>query len=268
MRGLKPTPAFKLLGLFHRALIVGERQEREIIPVLVVREIKDSREAGSSVNCLTAYAFVRALVPVPVRLLVFEQPADALSDAVAAVVAGGEQPENGPCRLRWRADANTARRWVVVAAAAFAPTAVGVLHHANPLGGLLDLRLVVPDADGFESAQNEKCAVDIVDAPASKPTAVRLLFIEDELDSLFDALVFARVAIDGQHLQNAPGNVDGRRIEHRVMIGKRDVLEDHLRVVFIEAGPAAIPALHGEYPVDGAQTDIMLIALARVINLI
>ena len=82
-----------------------------------------------------------------------------------------------------------------------------------------------------------------------------------------DALVFARVAVDGQHLQHAAGDVDRRRIEHGVVVREGDVLEDHLGVVFVEAAPAAVAALHGELPLDGALRDLVLIALAGIVDL-
>ncbi len=34
------------------------------------------------------------------------------------------------------------------------------------------------------------------------------------------------------------------------MVSERDVLEDHLRIVFIEAGPATVLALHGKDPIQ------------------
>ena len=62
-------------------------------------------------------------------------------------------------------------------------------------------------------------------------------------------------------------STDGR-IEHRVVIRERDVLEDHLGVVFVEAAPAAVAALHGQFPLDGARGNLVLIALARIVHLV
>ena len=109
---------------------------------------------------------------------------------------------------------------------------------------------MVPDAHGLQASQHEERPVEIVDAPAPKPASVRLLFFEDELDRLLHSLVATGVAVVREHLQDAAGDVDRRRIEHRVVVGERDVLEDHLRVVFVEAGPATVLALHGEDPVQ------------------
>ncbi len=46
------------------------------------------------------------------------------------------------------------------------------------------------------------------------------------------------------------------------MVGKRNVLEDHLGVVFIETGPAAVLALHGKDPVQRALRHVNLVAFA------
>ena len=78
----------------------------------------------------------------------------------------------------------------------------------------------------------------------------------------------ARVAVGGEHLKNTSSDINSRRVQHRVVISERDVLENHLGVVFVEAAPAAVFALHGEEPVDGAQGNLMLVALARVVDAI
>ena len=110
-------------------------------------------------------------------------------------------------------------------------------------------------------------AVDVVDAPAAEPASVGLLLAEDELDGPLHPLVFARVAVGGKHLEHAAGNIHAGRIEHGVVIREGDVLEDHLGVVFVEAAPAAVFALHGELPADGALGYRDLIALAGIVNL-
>ena len=89
---------------------------------------------------------------------------------------------------------------------------------------------------------------------------------ENELDGLLYALVFARVAVGGEHLEHSSRDVDRRRIKHRVVVGKRDVLEDHLGVVFVEAAPAAVTALHGKFPIDGALSNLVLVALAGIVD--
>src|SRR5580704_8400010 len=181
-----------------------------------------------------------------------QQPFDALGNRVASSITGREQAEDRPRGLRWGARADATGQRIVVAAAGFSPAAVGVLHHADPLGGLLNLRLVIPDADPFKATQDEECAVNVVDAPAAEPASVGLLLIVDKFDGALDALVLTGIAVGGKCFEDAAGDVDSRRIEHGVVVSKRDLLEDHLRVVFVKAGPSAVLALHGEDPVDGA----------------
>src|SRR5579885_3739617 len=265
----KPIEDFcQLLATLHGAFIGRQGEQREIVPVFVVGEIKHTRKACSGVNRLTLPARSHAFVPASVSLLVVEEPANPFCDTVTAVVTCGEQPENGPCCLRGRADTHSARGWIVVASAAFTPTAIGVLHGADPFCRLLNLRLMVPDANRFKAAQNQECAVQIVDTPAPKPASVRLLLAVNKFDGLLDALVLTRISVGGEHFQNAAGNVYRWRIEHRVMVGKGHILEDHLRIVFVEAGPAAVTALHGEDPVNGPFADIVLITLAWIVYLI
>src|SRR4029077_5975633 len=104
-----------------------------------------------------------------------------------------------PCSLRWGAGADAAGGGVIVRGTGFSPAAVGVLHHAQPFGALLDAGFVVVHADGFEAAQDQRGAVDIVDAPASEPTAIRFLLFADELDgALYGGMVLV-VAISRHH---------------------------------------------------------------------
>ncbi len=48
------------------------------------------------------------------------------------------------------------------------------------------------------------------------------------------ALSLQGKAVRRQALQHASRNIDRRRIEHGVVIGKGNVLEDHAVVVFVE----------------------------------
>ena len=74
------------------------------------------------------------------------------------------------------------------------------------------------------------------------------------------------VAVRRQHLENPPCDIHRRWIQHGVVVGKRNVLEDHSVVVFVERSPAAITALHGENPVDGALDRLSLIAAVRMLD--
>src|SRR5580658_6536711 len=164
MYGLKPVP-FTLsiaagCGAFHCPLVAGEGEQRKVLPVQVVGQVKNSREAGSSVQGLARRSRAVRLVPTAVWTLASQQPADAFGDRIGGVVARREKAEQCPGGLGWGARTHAAGVRVVVTAAGFAPSAVGILHHADPLRSLLDLRLMIVHADGFEAAQDQERAVD------------------------------------------------------------------------------------------------------------
>src|SRR5258707_13955672 len=57
----------------------------------------------------------------------------------------------------------------------------------------------------------------------------------------------------GQHRDAAGGNVLGRRIEQRAVIGVRNIVEIIFEIVDVEGGPAAITALHALDPFAAAR---------------
>src|SRR4051812_15754829 len=109
---------------------------------------------------------------------------------LAERVAGGEQAEHGPRCLRGSAITRSLQIRVVIRAEGFTPTVVRVLHHAQPLGGLLDHGLILVDAYRIEPAQHLHGAVDVIHAPAAEPGAILLLFFADELHSVLYAAIF------------------------------------------------------------------------------
>ena len=50
------------------------------------------------------------------------------------------------------------------------------------------------------------------------------------------------------------------------MVSEGHVLEDHAVVIFVEGCPAAVLALHGEYPVNGALHRLALIAAVGMLH--
>ena len=68
------------------------------------------------------------------------------------------------------------------------------------------------------------------------------------------------IPVRRQHLENAPGDVHRRRIQHGVVIGEWNVLEHHPVVVFVERCPAAVLALHRQYPVNRPLHRLALVA--------
>ena len=78
-----------------------------------------------------------------------------------------------------------------------------------------------------------------------------------------DAQIFAIKINVAKELQRSRGQIAAGRIEDRVMIGKRHVLEPAVDDVLVERGPAAIAALKAELPGQRATKQI-LIALGVV----
>src|SRR5579859_996705 len=131
----------------------------------MVREIKNFREAGSRGE---------VLAPGAVRPLRFQQVLDPLMQAETVSVTAGEQPENRPSRLRWRA-LGRRKDSVVVTGAALAPAAVGILNRAQPLTGAEHVHLAVVFTRGAQPAQREARSVNVRYTPAAIPASVRLL---------------------------------------------------------------------------------------------
>ena len=125
---------------------------------------------------------------------------------------------------------------------------------------------MIPIAHCLKTAKHQECSVQIIDTPTAKPASIRLLFLQDELNCLFDPRITARISVCRQHFQDAARDVHGRWVKHRVMVGKRNVLEDRLGVVFVERRPAAVLALHRKHPSDCPLLHLVLVPLSRCIN--
>src|SRR5579871_178700 len=101
------------------------------MPVVVILQVKDARESGAG---------RKRFVPAAVGALRLNQVLDALLQAVAGGVAAGEQSQDRPRRLRWRARGRDIRV-AIVALAAFSPPAVGVLNRPQPFARAQDVSL-------------------------------------------------------------------------------------------------------------------------------
>ena len=108
-------------------------------------------------------------------------------------LAGGSPPAISPASPRRSATACSARceGAAVVAGAAFAPAAVGVLDGAQPFAGAQDVRFAVAFAGRRQAAQRETGAVDVIHAPAAVPASVRFLV----LHQIFHAAPHRRMAL-------------------------------------------------------------------------
>src|SRR6202011_4789281 len=155
----------------HYLRVSREREQREILPVEVIHEVEDAREAGSGE--------IR-FIPRSVFLLRAQQVGNASSDRIAAGVVHREQSQDRPGSLRGSTRAHPSGAGIVIRTAGLAPSAIGILHHSQPFGSLLDAGFVKVHADSFQSAQHQCRTIHIIHAPAAEPASVRLLLLADE----------------------------------------------------------------------------------------
>src|SRR5438270_133930 len=74
--------------------------------------------------------------------------------------------------LRWRARSLPLQFGVVVGSDRFAKATILILHGAKPGDSALAI-VAGAEGNGFQRAQHAACAIDIIDAPASIPRAIR-----------------------------------------------------------------------------------------------
>ncbi len=145
--------------------IHGQCQHRKGMPVVVVLQVEHLREPS---------ARGEFLIPAAVFALMFGQPLDALQQTAGSGVAAGQQPQHAPRGLRWRTRRGR-KRVIVVAGAAFAPSAVGVLNGTDPFACAKNMRLAIAFAGRFKSAKSQERPVNVIHAPAAIPASVRFL---------------------------------------------------------------------------------------------
>src|ERR1700688_4441308 len=115
----------------HGFGISGQGNQREILPVHVVHKVEHAWESRTGVI---------GFIPGTILVLRAQQISYSPSHAVAPRVAGGKKAHHRPCRLRRRAGADALQVWIVVGTTGFAPSAISVLEHTQPLSRLLYTR--------------------------------------------------------------------------------------------------------------------------------
>src|ERR1700694_5242254 len=93
-------------------------------------------------------------VPGAIRALGADQVFDAFVYALTGGVAAGKQTEDGPGSLGGSA-LGGGKHAIVIAGAALAPSAIGVLNGAQPLAGSQDVDFAIVFAGGAQPAQCE-----------------------------------------------------------------------------------------------------------------
>src|SRR6202034_3157911 len=106
----------------------------------------------------------------------------------------------------------------------FAKAPVGILHRAEPSHSPL---AIIPrrQSDSFERAQDSARPVHVIHAPATEPRPFARLILEQKFYSPLDHWMSRRPSVAAKALDDARGHVCRRWIDHRVVIGKRNVAE-------------------------------------------
>src|ERR671936_2199355 len=102
--------------------------------------------------------------------------------------------------------------------------------------------MAVRDPARLEPRQRGSRAVDVVDAPAPEPRAVRFLLAQQPVDATPDRRLVARLR--SERLQRVRGDVGGRLVRDLAEVAERYLVEPHRLVVDVEGAPAAAARLH------------------------
>src|SRR6185503_10284105 len=190
----------------------AERHQREVVAVEVVVDHEPALQLGALGDSLARLlvaeihasaesvagktgARVVGLVPRSVVALRVDEESDPAADrAFVLSIVRSNQREQRPSRLRRRARPAPAQGVVHVRRARLAPAAVGVLMGDEPFGGRAYVRLRHVLADRGERRQHGRRAINMIDAPAAEPAAVRFLLRADELEPARDGRVIEREA--------------------------------------------------------------------------
>src|SRR5690349_5634261 len=84
----------KLLRVLLQIAVPRERVQREIVPIEVILQVKDARKTGSR---------KLLFIPGPIGILLFEQMPHSLADSRIIAIRSGQEANQAPGGLRWRA---------------------------------------------------------------------------------------------------------------------------------------------------------------------
>ncbi len=139
----------------------------------------------------------------------------------------------------------------MIAAQGFAEAAVRFLHGAQPTHGALAI-FFRGERNRFEGAQHAACSVDVIDAPTAEPGTIFALILQKEFQAALHRRMVRGPAVAAQALEDTRRYVGSRGIDHRVVVGERNVAEERLVIVAVERAPASVAVLHAEQPLNAA----------------
>src|SRR5262249_25044532 len=139
----------------------------------------------------------------------------------------------------------------MVTAQRFTETAITFLNTLQPAHSALRILLRVK-GNGFEGTQYTAGSVNVIHTPAAKPGAVLALIFQQELQAALHRGMIRRPAETAEAFHYTRGNVRRGWIDHRVVVGERNVAEKLAVVVSVKRSPATITILHAQKPLNGA----------------
>src|SRR5438067_12214778 len=152
-----------------------EREQRKILPIHVVLQIKHPRETGAG-NL--------RLVPRAIWALRRKQITETTLHARPIEFSARANPHDRPGSLRGRALTLAFEDRVLVRRASLTPAAVVILTALDPIAPTQNPILRHVLADGAQTAEHLPRSVNVIHAPAAIPGAVVVLGIDEVLHRL------------------------------------------------------------------------------------
>ena len=110
----------------------------------------------------------------------------------------------------------------------------------QPIGGRCHCPILERHAYRPQALDRLPRAIDVIHAPASIPRSVCLLHAAQVGDRPIDRWMANSQADAAKGLQHPAGQIGGTGIDHRVVVGKRDLAEEFTIVVAIKRPPSTI----------------------------
>ena len=192
------------------------------------------------------------LLPAAILLLRRGQISHAAPGSRVVFLPGRQQGQQRPGGLRGGAGADAVQFRVDIGAAAFPPTAIGILAGQQPIHRAAEVGLLHILADSRQSRQDGPGPVDIVDPPAPEPGAVGILFPAQETIGPLQGRIIPTITQAAQHFHHMGGNIGAGRIQHFPEIGKGQFRQIFAVVILVKGGPTAVFALQGQQPIHAA----------------
>src|SRR6267142_954743 len=189
------------------------------------------------------------LAPRAIFFLLVHEVGNRFVDGRLVHIRAREQPNQTPSRLRGRARSLPFCGRHLIASQRLAEAAVGLLHRAKPEHGALAV-IARGQRNGFQGAQYPAGSINVVDAPPAEPGAVYGCIFQQTSHGTLNCGMFRGPAKPAEALDDARGDIGCGRIDHRVVVCKRNVAEELFVVIAVKRAPAAVAVLHAEQPLD------------------